>query len=105
MAFMKIAKNGGKTKVVTKRTYDTLFKKKGYEVIEVDVVEGETTDNEFVEDVEEEEEIPNIPISQMNKEQLMKFAEANDIELDGKGLRGQKQVKEYVQKVMKERRM
>lgn len=65
------ARKGNKTIRVTKAAYNSMFKDKGY------IIVGEQrTEEEHIEEVETSE----VPISEMNKEQLAQFAKEHNID-------------------------
>lgn len=68
------ARKGDSTIKVSKAAYDAMFKDKGYIIIEKSKNDIKTCD------IEAAEEVAEIPISEMNKEQLMQFAKQHNID-------------------------
>ena len=81
---MVTIKRGQREMIVSRNTYEKVFKKKGYRIIgeqkeveirdthELDEVEAETP-------VEDENDVDTIPVSDMNSEQLKEFAAKHNI--------------------------
>lgn len=81
---MVTIKRGQREMIVSRNTYEKVFKKKGYHIIgeqkeveirdihEPDEVETETP-------VEDENDVDTIPVSDMNSEQLKEFAAKHNI--------------------------
>ena len=81
---MVTIKRGQREMIVSRNTYEKVFKKKGYRIIgeqkeveirdmyEPDEVEAETP-------VEDENDVDTIPVSDMNSEQLKEFAAKHNI--------------------------
>ena len=81
---MVTIKRGQREMIVSRNTYEKVFKKKGYRIIgeqkeveirdthELDEVETETP-------VEDENDVDTIPVSDMNSEQLKEFAAKHNI--------------------------
>lgn len=83
---MVTIKRGQHEIVVSKSTYEKVFKKKGYRIIGEDktkveenreVQEPEEVETESP--VEEEDDVDTIPVSDMNSEQLKEFAAKHNI--------------------------
>lgn len=83
---MVTIKRGQHEIVVSKSTYEKVFKKKGYRIIGEDktkveenreVQEPEEVETETP--VEEEDDVDTIPVSDMNSEQLKEFAAKHNI--------------------------
>lgn len=83
---MVTIKRGQHEIVVSKSTYEKVFKKKGYRIIGEDktkveenreVKEPEEVEVETL--VEEEDDVDTIPVSDMNSEQLKEFAAKHNI--------------------------
>lgn len=102
MAFVRIVKMVGKRVdskplKVSKSAYDHIYKKRGYSILR------EETEKEETKKQEQEEYEEEIPISEMNKEQLMKFAKEHDIDTSqAKSVRDARQI---VQKAVREHNM
>lgn len=83
---MVTIKRGQHEIVVSKSTYEKVFKKKGYRIIGEDKTKAE--ENREVEEpeevetetpVEDENDVDTIPVSDMNSEQLKEFAAKHNI--------------------------
>lgn len=100
---------GNEVRKVSKNAYERMLKPKGYVLADSFGVLSEPEDNTTVnvdmkESEPEKEEIQEeIPISQMNKAQLMKFAKEHDI--DTHGAKNVAEAREMIQKAMRERNM
>ena len=103
---MVTARRGQHTVKVSKHSYETLFRNKGYRIIEdeKDVVTPDT-DAEQVVDYEEseEQEVETVPISEMNKEQLAEYAKEHNI--DTSGARNVREARQISQKAIREEKM
>lgn len=103
---MVTARRGQHTVKVSKHSYETLFRKRGYKLVNEEV---ETSipdmDAEQVVDCEEseEQEIETIPISEMNKEQLAEYAKEHNI--DTSGARNVREARQIIQKAIREQKM
>ena len=97
---------GHEVRKVSKDAYERMFKPKGYRIADGFEEEVKPEDNTVI-DVEademEEPEHEEVPISQMNKTQLMKFAREHDI--DTHGAKNVAEAREMIQKAMRERNM
>lgn len=98
---------GHEVRKVSKSAYERMFKPKGYRLADGFEEEVKPKDDTIIdveadepEDVKMQEEIP---ISQMNKSQLMKFAREHDI--DTHGAKNVAEAREMIQKAMRERNM
>ena len=95
---------GHEIRKVSKNAYERMFKPKGYRLADGFDEEVKPEDDTIIdveaEDVNMQEEIP---ISQMNKSQLMKFAKEHDI--DTHGAKNVAEAREMIQKAMRERNM
>lgn len=125
---MVVAQRGQRFIKVSRHAYDTLFKNKGYRIVQDDdepkkvmteteeFVEEEQDDDEpkkvmnetegFVEEEQEEEkekEIDSIPISEMNKEQLAEYAKEHNI--DTSAARNVREARQIIQKAIRESKM
>lgn len=113
MASVKISKNG-MVKEVSVSTFENFFKNSGWEIAgnkkpatsqskKVEKVVEEPVENnnedEWDEVLEEDEEIEK-PLSEMNKKELMEYAEKNGISLAG--LSTNSQFRQAIQDYMKE---
>ena len=88
------ARKGNKKIRVTKAAYNSMFKDKGY------IVVGEQrTEEEHIEKVEASE----VPISEMNKEQLMQFAKEHNV--DTSRARNVGEARRIVQKFVRDSKM
>lgn len=83
---MVTIKRGQHELVVSRNTYEKVFKKKGYRIIGEDKTKveenREVQEPEEVEaetHVEEEDDVDTIPVSDMNSEQLKEFAAKHNI--------------------------
>lgn len=97
---------GHEVRKVSKNAYERMFKPKGYRLADGFDEEVKQEDDTII-DVEanemEEPEHEEVPISQMNKTQLMKFAREHDI--DTHGAKNVAEAREMIQKAMRERNM
>lgn len=97
---------GHEIRKVSKNAYERMFKPKGYRLADGFDEEVKPEDDKII-DVEademEEPEHEEVPISQMNKTQLMKFAREHDI--DTHGAKNVAEAREMIQKAMRERNM
>ena len=120
---MVTARKGDSIIKVSKRSFETMFKDKGYaivsdeakekvenvkveNVIEEPIVE-EKVENVIEEPIVEEEvvktETEETPISEMNKEQLMEYAKEHDI--DTSKARNVREARQIIQKFIREKNM
>ena len=105
----------GKTRIkVSRKSYEKIFKPKGFVVIQEEGVnttpEGETekvkeVETEEVEVTEEETEndIDSVPISEMNKQQLSEYAKKHNI--DTSGATSVSQARKIIQREVRSRNM
>ena len=105
---MITARKGDNIIKVSKHSFETMFKDKGYVVVSDEATEKvETVIAEpIVEDVEEEvvkTETEETPISEMNKEQLMEYAKEHGI--DTSKARNVREARQIIQKVIREKNM
>ena len=94
--------NGRHTTQVTKSVYKNVFKKIGYVIVE----EAEKSADEHVGSVEEridEVEVDNIPVSEMNKEQLVEYARNHNI--DTSSAKNVREARQMIQKAIRESKM
>ena len=103
---MVTAKRGQHTVKVSKRSYETLFKNKGYRIVEDEKdMDVEQMDVEQTVDYgePEEQEVETVPISEMNKEQLAEYAKEHNI--DTSGARNVREARQIIQKAIREAKM
>lgn len=100
MAMVNIMK-GEHTVKVSRNSYETMFKKNGYVIID----ETEQNIDDIVEDeqMEEEDLVDTIPISEMNKEQLMEYAEKHNI--DTSKAKNVREARQIIQKAIQQSKM
>lgn len=98
---MVTARRGQHTVKVSKRSYETLFRNKGYRIVE----DEKDMDAEQTVDYgePEEQEVETVPISEMNKEQLAEYAKEHNI--DTSGARNVREARQIIQKVIREAKM
>lgn len=107
---MVIARRGKHTIKVSRMSYEKIFKKKGYTVIrdeaETKAKQKDENEKEVEKDVveePEEENVDNIPISDMNKQQLSEYAKKHGI--DTSGATSVAQARKIIQKEVRMRNM
>lgn len=103
---MVTARRGQHTVRVSKHSYETLFRNKGYKIVgnEKDVVTPDVNEEQVVDYVEsEEQEVETVPISEMNKEQLAEYAKEHGI--DTSGARNVREARQIIQKAIREAKM
>lgn len=110
---MVTARRGQHTVKVSKRSYETLFRNKGYRIVEdekdmgskdMDVEQTVDYVEQTVDYVEpEEQEVETVPISEMNKEQLAEYAKEHNI--DTSGARNVREARQVIQKAIREAKM
>ena len=103
---MVTARRGQHTVRVSKHSYETLFRNKGYRIVEDE--KGAVTpdvDEEHAVDYEEseEQEVETVPISEMNKEQLAEYAKEHNI--DTSSARNVREARQVIQKAIREAKM
>lgn len=98
---MVTARRGQNTVKVSKRSYETLFRNKGYRIVE----DEKDMDAEQIVDYgePEEQEVETVPISEMNKEQLAEYAKEHNI--DTSGARNVREARQIIQKAIREAKM
>jgi hypothetical protein len=98
---MVTARRGQHTVKVSKRSYETLFRNKGYRIVE----DEKDMDAEQIVDYgePEEQEVETVPISEMNKEQLAEYAKEHNI--DTSGARNVREARQIIQKAIREAKM
>lgn len=102
---MITARKGDNIIKVSKHSFETMFKDKGYVVVSDEV--KEKVETVIAEPIVEEEvvktETEEIPISEMNKEQLMEYAKEHGI--DTSKARNVREARQIIQKVIREKNM
>lgn len=98
---MVTARREQHTVKVSKRSYETLFRNKGYRIVE----DEKDMDAEQTVDYgePEEQEVETVPISEMNKEQLAEYAKEHNI--DTSGARNVREARQIIQKAIREAKM
>lgn len=93
---------------VTMKQYENKYKRLGYMIVggsmkteEVEEPEHEAVEKDIVE--EDSEDIESIPISEMNKEQLMRFAKVHNI--NTKSAKNVAEARRIIQRAVKEAKM
>lgn len=103
---MVTARRGQHTVKVSKRSYETLFRNKGYRIVEDEKDMG-SKDMDVEQTVDygepEEQEVETVPISEMNKEQLAEYAKEHNI--DTSGARNVREARQIIQKAIREAKM
>ena len=103
---MVTARRGQHTVRVSKHSYETLFRNKGYKIVEdkKDVVTPDVDEEQAVDYEEsEEQEVETVPISEMNKEQLAEYAKEHNI--DTSSARNVREARQIIQKAIREAKM
>ncbi len=102
---MVTARKGDSIIKVSKRSFETMFKDKGYAIVSDEATEK--VENVIEEPIVEEEVVKNeteeTPISEMNKEQLMEYAKEHGI--DTSKARNVREARQIIQKVIREKNM
>ena len=100
MAMVNIMKGEHPVKV-SRQSYETMFKKNGYVIVD----ETEQNIDDIVEDeqIEEDDSVDTIPISEMNKEQLMEYAEKHNI--DTSKAKNVREARQIIQKAIQQSKM
>ena len=102
---MITARKGDNIIKVSKHSFETMFKDKGYVVVSDEATEKVET--VIAEPIVEEEfvktETEETPISEMNKEQLMEYAKEHGI--DTSKARNVREARQIIQKVIREKNM
>lgn len=100
MAMVNIMK-GEHTVKVSRQSYETMFKKNGYVIVD----ETKQNIDDIVEDeqIEEVDSVDTIPISEMNKEQLMEYAEKHNI--DTSKAKNVREARQIIQKAIQQSKM
>lgn len=93
---------------VSMKQYENKYKKLGYMIVggsmkteEVEEPEQEVVEQDIIE--EDSEDIESIPISEMNKEQLMRFAKEHNI--NTKSAKNVAEARRIIQRAVKESKM
>lgn len=93
---------------VTMKQYENKYKRLGYMIVggsmkteEVEEPEREVVEKSIIE--EDSEDIESIPISEMNKEQLMRFAKVHNI--NTKSAKNVAEARRIIQRAVKEAKM
>lgn len=93
---------------VSMKQYENKYKRLGYMIVggsmkkeEVEEPEQEVVEQNIIE--EESEDIDSIPISEMNKEQLMRFAKVHNI--NTKSAKNVAEARRIIQRAVKEAKM
>lgn len=95
---MVVARRGQHEVKVSKRSYETLFKNKGYKL-----VGEERTNTASMMDEDFDEEVETVPISEMNKEQLAEYAKEHNI--DTSSARNVREARQIIQKAIRDSKM
>lgn len=102
---MITARKGDNIIKVSKHSFETMFKDKGYVVVSNEA--KEKVETAIAEPIVEEEvvktETEETPISEMNKEQLMEYAKEHGI--DTSKARNVREARQIIQKVIREKNM
>lgn len=100
MAMVNIMK-GEHTVKVSRNSYETMFKKNGYAIVD----ETEQNIDDIVEDeqIEEDDSVDTIPISEMNKEQLAEYATKHNI--DTSKAKNVREARQIIQKAIQQSKM
>lgn len=102
---MITARKGDSIIKVSKRSFETMFKDKGYAIVSDEATEK--VENVIEEPIVEEEvvktETEETPISEMNKEQLMEYAKEHGI--DTSKARNVREARQIIQKAIREKNM
>lgn len=102
---MITARKGDSIIKVSKRSFETMFKDKGYAIVSDEATEKVETVAEpsISEEIVVETETEETPISEMNKEQLMEYAKEHGI--DTSKARNVREARQIIQKVIREKNM
>lgn len=100
MAMVNIMK-GEHTVKVSRNSYETMFKKNGYVI--VDETEQNIDDFETEEETVEDDSVDTIPISEMNKEQLAEYATKHNI--DTSKAKNVREARQIIQKAIQQSKM
>lgn len=101
---MVTARKGDSIIKVSKRSFETMFKDKGYMLVSDEATEKvETVAEPSVEEEVVGIETEETPISEMNKEQLMEYAKEHGI--DTSRARNVREARQIIQKAIREKSM
>lgn len=100
MAMVNIMK-GEHTVKVSRNSYETMFKKNGYVI--VDETKQNNDDFETEEEIVEDDSVDTIPISEMNKEQLAEYATKHNI--DTSKAKNVREARQIIQKAIQQSKM
>lgn len=102
---MITARKGDNIIKVSKHSFETMFKDKGYVVVSDEATEKVETvvEEPIVEEEVVKTETEETPISEMNKEQLMEYAKEHGI--DTSKARNVREARQIIQKVIREKNM
>ena len=103
---MVIIKRGKSVYKVSRKTYESQFKEKGFEIVEQETSEKEDDVMEEQKEQEtekEQEEVEKVPISEMTKEQLIEYAEKHNI--DTSNAKNVREARQIIQKAVRESKM
>lgn len=98
---MVIAVRGKSSVKVSRKAYETMFKKRGFKILD-EKPEQDRLNVDFEEE-SEEQEIETIPISEMNKEQLAEYAKEHNI--DTSSARNVREARQIIQKAIRESKL
>lgn len=100
MAMVNIMK-GEHTVKVSRNSYETMFKKNGYVIVD----ETKQNIDDIIEDeqIEEDDSVDTIPISEMNKEQLAEYATKHNI--DTSKAKNVREARQIIQKAIQQSKM
>ena len=100
MAMVNIMK-GEHTVKVSRNSYETMFKKNGYVIVD----ETKQNIDDIVEDeqIENDDSVDTIPISEMNKEQLAEYATKHSI--DTSKAKNVREARQIIQKAIQQSKM
>ena len=92
---------GEHTVKVSRNSYETMFKKNGYVIVD----ETKQNIDDIVEDeqIEEDDSVDTIPISEMNKEQLAEYATKHNI--DTSKAKNVREARQIIQKAIQQSKM
>ncbi len=103
---MVIAVRGKNAVKVSRKAYETMFKKRGFKILNEEQKQDRLNvdfEEESEEHEQEEQEIETIPISEMNKEQLAEYAKEHNI--DTSSARNVREARQIIQKAIRESKM
>jgi endonuclease III len=102
---MVTARKGDNIIKVSKQSFETMFRDKGYAIVSDEATEKVETvvEEPIVEEEVVKTETEETPISEMNKEQLMEYAKEHGI--DTSKARNVREARQIIQKVIREKNM